>query len=132
MCLSRICTVKKATAFSLDIANRTVLRDVFSLQFSVQTFPYPESSDNQDIFTQIFTALLPLFTVLSFVMLCPSTMKRVVEEKETGVKVCMYLCVCVCVYVHVCVCMCVRLHIKTMIVIVKFWVIISADDHNLF
>jgi hypothetical protein len=59
------------------------------LQFSIQEFPYPEYVDRTDFFTQIFSTLLPFFTVLSFVMLCPSIMKRVVEEKETGVKVCM-------------------------------------------
>jgi hypothetical protein len=59
------------------------------LQFSIQEFPYPEYVDRTDLFAQIFSTLLPLFTVLSFVMLCPSIMKRVVEEKETGVKVCM-------------------------------------------
>jgi len=69
---------------------------IFSLQFSVQAFPYLDSNGRQDIYTVIFSALLPLFTVLSFVMLCPSTMKRIVEEKETGVKV----CVCV-LYLYV-------------------------------
>jgi len=55
-------------------------------QFSVQAFPYLDSNGSQNIYTAVFSALLPLFTVLSFVMLCPSTMKRIVEEKETGVK----------------------------------------------
>lgn len=70
---------------SLDNFNRQYC----FLQFSVQAFPYPEHTDYRDVFTEAFSVLLPLFTVLSFVMLCPSTMKRVVEEKESGVKVCM-------------------------------------------
>lgn len=59
----------------------------YFLQFSVQKFPYPEYSENYDVFITIFTTVLPLFTILSFLMLCPSTLKRIVEEKETGVKV---------------------------------------------
>jgi ATP-binding cassette subfamily A (ABC1) protein 3 len=59
---------------------------IFPLQFSVQAFPYIDN--NPDVFTQIISALLPLFTVISFVIMCQTILKRVVEEKETGVKVC--------------------------------------------
>jgi hypothetical protein len=51
-------------------------------------FPHP--AYHEDNFTDIFSAILPLFFVISFVMLCPAILKRVVEEKETGVKVCVF------------------------------------------
>jgi hypothetical protein len=70
---------------------------IFSLQFSAQAFPYRDSNSSKDIYTEIFSALLPLFTVLSFVMLCPSILKRIVEEKQTGVKVCVCVC-CICMF----------------------------------
>jgi ATP-binding cassette subfamily A (ABC1) protein 3 len=51
-------------------------------------FPHP--AYREDNFTSVFSIILPLCTVLSFVMLCPAILKRVVEEKETGVKVYMF------------------------------------------
>jgi hypothetical protein len=71
----------------LHDADRAVsINIIFSLKFSVQAFPYLDN--NQDLFTQIISSLLPLFTVISFVILCQTILKRVVAEKETGVKVC--------------------------------------------
>lgn len=52
---------------------------------NLQKFPYP--AYHEDDFVTVFSSVLPLFTVISFVMLCPASLKRVVEEKETGVRV---------------------------------------------
>lgn len=38
-------------------------------------------------FTEIYNIVLPVLTVISFLFLCPSLLKRVVEEKQTGIKV---------------------------------------------
>ncbi|XP_069681458.1 phospholipid-transporting ATPase ABCA3-like isoform X2 [Periplaneta americana] len=53
-------------------------------QFAIQKFPYPEHKI--DLLVQVFSAILPSFMVISFVMLCPSILKRIVEEKQTGAK----------------------------------------------
>lgn len=55
-----------------------------SYNLTLQEFPYP--TYRSDDFVDIFSVLLPFCTVLSFVMLCPAILKRVVEEKQTGVK----------------------------------------------
>ncbi|PNF40610.1 ATP-binding cassette sub-family A member 3 [Cryptotermes secundus] len=55
-----------------------------SYKLNLQQFPYP--AYHQDDFVSIFTSILPFCTVISFVMLCPAILKRVVEEKQTGVK----------------------------------------------
>ena len=47
--------------------------------------PYPAYLENN---LAIFLGyLLPFFTVLSFALIVPPLMKRIVHEKETGVKV---------------------------------------------
>nr|CAD7459511.1 unnamed protein product [Timema tahoe] len=64
--------------------------------YTMQRFPYPAYVEefNMSDFNRI---MLPIMTVLSFLMLCPSILKRVVEEKHTGVKqppmqmLCVYL-----------------------------------------
>lgn len=59
-----------------------------SSQWAVQQFPYP--AYHQDNFIHVLTTFLPMCTVISFVMLCPAILKRVVEEKESGVRVCLF------------------------------------------
>ncbi|KAJ9595471.1 hypothetical protein L9F63_013335, partial [Diploptera punctata] len=58
--------------------------DTSRYMLTLQEFPYPPYHD--DNFVELFSYLLPFCTVLSFVLLCPSVLKRVVEEKQSGVK----------------------------------------------
>ncbi|KAK5648970.1 hypothetical protein RI129_003862 [Pyrocoelia pectoralis] len=51
----------------------------------MQEFPYPPHYNDMGT-NNIFARVLPIVTVFSFVFLCPSVLKRVVEEKSTGIK----------------------------------------------
>nr|CAD7265343.1 unnamed protein product [Timema shepardi] len=53
--------------------------------YTMQMFPYPAYVDEVNT-SDLNRIMLPIMTVLSFLMLCPSILKRVVEEKHTGVK----------------------------------------------
>ncbi|XP_069681460.1 phospholipid-transporting ATPase ABCA3-like [Periplaneta americana] len=53
-------------------------------EYAAQKFPFPKYFSDDS--TTVFSIILPLFMVLSYAMLCPSILKRIVEEKETGVK----------------------------------------------
>jgi len=53
--------------------------------FEIQSYPYANFILDLG-FEQLFQLLLPLFTVLSFLLMCSFTIKRVAEEKESGVK----------------------------------------------
>ncbi len=52
---------------------------------SQQEMPYPEYLENN--LAAILDFMLPLFTVLSFCFIVPPLMKRIVHEKQSGVKV---------------------------------------------
>lgn len=56
-------------------------------QFSLylKEFPYPPYEVDEAL--NVFMECLPLLTLFSFILICPSVLKRVVEEKETGAKV---------------------------------------------
>ncbi|XP_050530373.1 phospholipid-transporting ATPase ABCA3-like isoform X2 [Daktulosphaira vitifoliae] len=56
-----------------------------SHNFSIQSYPYAQFAADSD-FENMFQIMLPLFTVISFLLMCSNTIKRVVEEKESGVK----------------------------------------------
>ena len=49
--------------------------------------PYPSRDTDFDLFDAIRNILTPTFTVLSFAFVVPLVLKRIVEEKEEGVKV---------------------------------------------
>nr|CAD7432558.1 unnamed protein product [Timema monikensis] len=53
--------------------------------YTMQMFPYPAYVEEVNM-SDLNRIMLPIMTVLSFLMLCPSILKRVVEEKHTGVK----------------------------------------------
>ncbi|KAL1501621.1 hypothetical protein ABEB36_006918 [Hypothenemus hampei] len=50
-----------------------------------QLFPYPPYKADSGI-SQVFMFYLPLITLFSFIFVCPAVIKRVVEEKESGIK----------------------------------------------
>ncbi|XP_031329080.1 ATP-binding cassette sub-family A member 3-like isoform X1 [Photinus pyralis] len=52
---------------------------------TMQEFPYPPYKNDKGL-SEIFQSFLPAVTVFSFVFLCPSVLKRVIEEKSTGIK----------------------------------------------
>ncbi|KAF5274074.1 hypothetical protein FQR65_LT04472 [Abscondita terminalis] len=56
-----------------------------SLEFAMQEFPYPPHLNDMGI-TDMFLYIMPLVTLFSFVFLCPAVLKRIVEEKSTGIK----------------------------------------------
>ncbi|XP_074030310.1 phospholipid-transporting ATPase ABCA3 [Leptinotarsa decemlineata] len=51
----------------------------------VQEFPYPPYILDSGI-TNLFLEYLPVMTIFSFIFLCPAVLKRVVEEKHSGIK----------------------------------------------
>jgi hypothetical protein len=55
----------------------------------MEPFPYP--GYHRDSFAEVYATFLPMCTVISFVMLCPAILKRVVEEKDSGVEVCLFV-----------------------------------------
>lgn len=56
-----------------------------NFQMVLQRFPYPPYIQN-DLSQAVFLIIMPICTMLSFVLICPSILKRLVEEKNTGVK----------------------------------------------
>lgn len=56
-------------------------------QILLEEFPYPKMSANDASFQMILSVVLPIIIVGSFSIALPNVIKRVVEEKETGVKV---------------------------------------------
>lgn len=63
----------------------TAKKDIpFDITF--QEFPYPPYIKDAGI-SDLFMYFLPLVTIFSFILLCPAVIKRVAEEKYTGIKV---------------------------------------------
>ncbi|VVC36008.1 Hypothetical protein CINCED_3A013120 [Cinara cedri] len=52
---------------------------------AIQSYPYAKFIKDSS-FQIIFQIFFPLFTVLSFLLMCSYTIKRIVEEKDSGVK----------------------------------------------
>jgi len=57
---------------------------VKEFESSIQKFPFPKYT--VDIFSELFKTFMPFFTMLSFMVICVSVLKKVVEEKSSGVK----------------------------------------------
>lgn len=78
-----------AVQMALDMAfleynsNQTDLEDKYSIV--LKEFPYPPYKLDSSI-TKLFLEFLPLITLFSFIFLCPAVLKRVVEEKHSGIK----------------------------------------------
>ena len=58
----------------------------FDISLSFQEFPYPPHYQNNGA-TSLFMNMIPAITMFSFVFLCPTILKSVVEEKSNGIKV---------------------------------------------
>lgn len=52
-----------------------------------QAMSYPDLSHNHDFLQTIIRVFTPLFTLISFAFTVPLVLKRIVEEKQEGVKV---------------------------------------------
>lgn len=80
---------------SLQLALDTSFIEMTSKQelpiIMLQEFPYPPYLNDLG-FTDMFLYVLPIVTIFSFVFLCPAVIKRVVEEKQTGIKVDLFDC----------------------------------------
>ncbi|XP_057653241.1 ATP-binding cassette sub-family A member 2-like isoform X1 [Diorhabda carinulata] len=78
-----------AVQMALDMAfleynsKQTDLEEKYSIV--VEEFPYPPYKLDSAI-TKLFLEFLPLITLFSFIFLCPAVLKRVVEEKHSGIK----------------------------------------------
>ncbi len=59
-------------------------RDSLLWMTATEAMPYPEYLENN--LAAILDFMLPLFTVLSFCFIVPPLMKRIVHEKQSGVK----------------------------------------------
>jgi hypothetical protein len=55
------------------------------MKLSSTAFPHPSYGDFD--FNQVYFILLPQFLVLGFIFIIPSTVRAIVSEKETGIKV---------------------------------------------
>ncbi|XP_025190796.1 ATP-binding cassette sub-family A member 3-like isoform X2 [Melanaphis sacchari] len=76
-------TIDKAF-ISLNAHNRNGL-NINDYNLDIQSYPYASYLQDSS-FQNLFNLLLPFFTVLSFLLMCSNTIKRVVEEKDSGVK----------------------------------------------
>ncbi|XP_046662414.1 phospholipid-transporting ATPase ABCA1-like isoform X2 [Homalodisca vitripennis] len=66
----------------IQVASRGASVNDYTL--AIQKFPFP--AYKVDIFNELFKSLMPLFTSLSFITISISVLKKVVEEKASGVK----------------------------------------------
>lgn len=59
-------------------------QNINDYNFNIQSYPYAKYIMDS-VFQQLFQILFPLFTVLSFLLMSSNTIKKVVEEKDSGV-----------------------------------------------
>lgn len=59
--------------------------NIHDYNFEIQSYPYANYLLDSS-FNNFFDFYFPLFTVLSFFLMCSNTIKRVVEEKDSGIK----------------------------------------------
>lgn len=59
-------------------------QNINDYNFNIQPYPYAKYIMDSE-FTNLFKTLFPLFTVLSFLLMCSNTIKKIVEEKDSGV-----------------------------------------------
>lgn len=57
-----------------------------SVNLMLEMFPFPPHKLDSGI-SDLLLEYLPVITLFSFICLCPALLKRVVEEKQTGIKV---------------------------------------------
>jgi len=68
----------------LSVNNKSGL-NINDYNLAIQSYPY--TNYIQGISSRlILESIIPLFTVLSFLLMCAYTIKRVVEEKDSGIK----------------------------------------------
>jgi len=72
-------------AFVLMSSNNKNSPSVNDYNLEIQSYPYASFLKDSS-FQEMFNFFLPIFTVLSFLLMCSHTIKGVVEEKDTGVK----------------------------------------------
>ncbi|XP_048517910.1 ATP-binding cassette sub-family A member 2 isoform X1 [Dendroctonus ponderosae] len=60
-------------------------RTVPDIAFQALEFPYPPYKSDTGV-TSLLMHYLPLMTLFSFIFVCPAVLKRVVEEKYSGIK----------------------------------------------
>ncbi|XP_029348690.1 ATP-binding cassette sub-family A member 3-like [Acyrthosiphon pisum] len=76
-------TIDKAFIL-LSVNNKSGL-NINDYNLAIQSYPYSNYIQGS-LSGLILEALIPLLTVLSFLLMCTYTIKRVVEEKDSGVK----------------------------------------------
>lgn len=75
------------TQWALDEAYIELVSGENKLPFeiTIQELPFPPYVKDEGL--NLVAIILPLTTILSFALLCPDILKRVIEEKSTGTKV---------------------------------------------
>lgn len=81
--LSLQLTLDKAF-INLSVSDNNML-NIADYNFAIHAYPYANFIIDSD-FQQLFQLFFPLFTVLSFLFMCTYTIKRISEEKESGVR----------------------------------------------
>jgi len=72
-------------AFILLSAHNKSGLNINDYNLEIQSYPYANYLKGS-ISKFLFESLFPLFTVLSFLLMCANTIKRVVEEKDSGIR----------------------------------------------
>ncbi|XP_046658645.1 phospholipid-transporting ATPase ABCA3-like [Homalodisca vitripennis] len=63
-----------------------ILGESVPFELELHSFPYPKDLDLQRDEKTFITILLPLFTMIGFIFFVPIVIRRIVQEKSTGVK----------------------------------------------
>lgn len=63
----------------------TTGRSELPFYLTIQELPYPPYVKDEGL--TLVSLILPIFTFLSFLLICPDILKRIVEEKSSGLKV---------------------------------------------
>lgn len=56
-------------------------------QIQFEEFPYPPHYEDNGI-TSMFMYILPLISLFGYALILPGVLKRIIEEKSSGIKVC--------------------------------------------
>lgn len=67
-----------------NISNTNI--NISDYNLKIQSYPYSKYLDSSNSTNGEFSVLFSLFTVLSFLLMCLFTIKRIVEEKNSGIK----------------------------------------------
>lgn len=73
-------------ALDLSFIELSMNADKLPIDVMIEEFPYPPHTNDAGL-NDIFMHFLPIITIFSFIFLCPAVLKRVSDEKHSGIKV---------------------------------------------